>query len=636
MNLKGIIFLSVWLCCCWFLSAGAYTFSSYLPKVEKAGSDLVIKIHTLKVEKDFYIYYRSKGLKNYQVRKMKLDKEGNVYYQLSTANLYGDTLEYFIVENGKSVSDSISPVFTLTGVTDKESPEIYFLEAGQESGGGTPKIGFPLKLGASLSSTSRIHDDAEFPGEKFNATGNIRLYRNISEEKYEFDFDTNVAYMHHPSETESKFNLSDMKVRFKAGEHTFAVGDLSIDNTEFTVSALARRGLRYEMEGKTLYVSSFFTNAQQKTGFEGFGIPATDANIFAATAGVNIGTTLMVRGMFITGKDNLDSKTVVSTDEVYREGNVYSFWGELNLFANKLRLKGELAHSSYGSGADSATVEKESDTAWRYEADFSHGIVTAHVDYKKVGEKFNSIANLFLQNNREGLNGTIGLVIKSFSLNLRYQDQKTNIISEIQPMLHSKNMGADFNWLAANHVQLGAEFSLDNLDYDESTGLLTGSEDMDTIRYAGTLGYVSGSNSLIFKLGKTESKTFTSNIDGSVALNLRFGSFLSLNPSLSYQSTENFADDSTSKIYNAYLNGELTIVPGYFSFSVNGSWTRNDNTFTDSTSISVSGNVNFYMAQLFKNKLQPTLSLRGKYDEYKTDGTSTHNTSLYLQADISF
>ncbi len=81
---------------------------------------------------------------------------------------------------------------------------------------------------------------------------------------------------------------------------------------------------------------------------------------------------------------------------------------------------------------------------------------------------------------------------------------------------------------------------------------MTGSEDMDTIRYAGTLGYVSGSNSLIFKLGKTESKTFTSNIDGSVALNLRFGNFLSLNPTLSYQSTENFADDSTSKIYNAY------------------------------------------------------------------------------------
>jgi hypothetical protein len=636
MKPKDMIFIIVLLCCGLFLNAGAYTFSGYLPKVEKAGGDLVIKINTLKIEKDFYIYYRTAGLKNYQVRKMKIGKEGNVYYQLSTENLYGDTLEYFIVENNKSVSDSISPVFTITEVTDKESPEIYFLDAGQESGGGTPKIGFPVKLGASLSTTSRIHDNAEFPGEKFDATGNIRLYRNISEEKYEFDFDTNVAYMHRPSETESKFNLSDMKVRFKAREHTFAAGDLSINSTEFTTSFLNRRGLRYEMVGKTLYFSSFFTNAQEKTGFDGFGIPAPDANIFAATAGVNIGTTLKVRGMFMTGKDNLDSKTVVSTEDVFREGNVYSFWGELNLLNNKMQLKGEFAHSSFGSGADSAAVEKESDTAWRAEADFSHGIVMAHMDYKKVGEKFSSIANLFLQNNREGLNSNIGLIIKSFSLNLRYQDQKTNIDSEVQPMLHTKNMGMDFNWLVANHVQLGAEFSLDNLDYDKSSGLLTGSEDMDTIRYAGTLGYVSGSNSLIFKLGKTESKTFTSNIDGSVALNLRFGNFLSLNPTLSYQSTENFTDDSTSKIYNAYLNGELTFIPEYFSLSVNGSWTKNDNTFSDSTSISVSGNVNFFMSKLFKYKLQPTLSLRGKYEEYKNGSTGTSNTAVYLQADISF
>ena len=269
MKLKGMIFLSILLCWCLFLNAGAYTFSGYLPKIERAGGDLVIKINTLKVEKDFYIYYRIKGLKNYQVRKMKMDKEGGVYYQLSTENLYGDTIEYFIVENNKSVSDSISPVFTITEFTDKESPEIYFLDAGQESGGGTPKIGLPLKLGASLSTATRLHDDAEFPGEKFDATGNIRLYRNISEEKYEFDFDTNVAYMHHPAETESKFNLSDMKVRFKAREHTFAAGDLSINSTEFTAYSFARRGLRYEMEGKTLYFSSFFTNAQEKTGFDG-------------------------------------------------------------------------------------------------------------------------------------------------------------------------------------------------------------------------------------------------------------------------------------------------------------------------------------------------------------------------------
>jgi hypothetical protein len=618
------------------LKADNYTFSGFLPKIEKTGSDLVIKINSLKTEKEFFIYYRTAGLKTYQVRKMKVDQDGNVYYRLPTENLYGSNLEYFIVENG-AAAKSLSPVFTVTNFTDKESPEIYFLDAGQvPEGGGHVKVGFPIKFGASLSSTTRIHDDSEFPGEKSDATGNIRLYRNIAEEKYEFDFDTNVSYMAHPTETESHLNLSDMKVRFKAGHHTFAVGDLSINNTEFTTSYLNRRGLRYEMEGKTLYFSTFFTNAQEKTGFDGLGIPPTDANIFAATAGVNIGTVFKLRGMFMTGKDNLDSKTVVSAEDTYREGNIYSLWGELNLLNSHLQLKGEYTHSNFGSGADSASVVKEGDNAWRAEADFSQGIFSGHVDYKKIGSRFSSIANLFLQNDREGLAGNVTMTIKSFSLNLRYQDQKTNVDSEVLPMLDTKNTAADFSWLVANHIQLGAEFSLDNLDYDKSSGLMTGSEDMNTLRYAGTLGYVSGSNSIMVKLGKTESKTFTSNIDGSLALNLRFGNVLSLNPTLSYQSTDNFSDDSTSKIYNAYLSGELTFIPEYFSLSISSSWTKNDNTFGDTTTLSLGGNLNFYMSKIFKNKIQPTLSLRGKYDDYKTGGTSTHNVTVYLQGDLSF
>jgi hypothetical protein len=633
------VFLMIFSIGGWLLYPGNYSFSGYLPQVVKQEGSLLIKVETLKADRDFYIYFRTGGVKNYQVRKMKTGKDGNVYYQLSTDNLYGENIEYFIVEDGKDLSEAISAVFTIEGFTDKESPDIYFLDSGQEGDDQTASgSGFklPVKIGASMSTVTQLHDDSDFPGEKFDATGNLRIYKNVYKEKYQLDLDTNFAYMHHPSETESKINLSDMKINVKVGSHSLSAGDLSIDNTEFTTSFLNRRGLYYQMEGKTLYLGTFFTNSQQKTGFEGFGIPTSDASIFAATAGVNLGSIFKLRGMFMTGKDNLDSKTVVSSDDLYREGDIYSVWGELNLFKNHLQLKGEYAHSNFGSGADSGSVEKESDNAWRAGADLNYGVVTGHVDYKKVGQHFSSIANLFLQNNREGLNSNIGLMIKSFSLNVRYIDQKTNVTSDIQPMLHTRNIGTDFSWLIANHIRLGAEFSLDNLDYDKSTGLLTGSEDMDTIRYAGTLGYIAGSSGITLKLGKTESKTFTSNIDGSVSLNLMFGNFLSLNPTLSYQSTENFTDDSTSKIYNAYLSGELTFIPEYFSLSISGSWTKTDNTYSDTTALSAGGSLNVYLSKLFNYKLQPTLSLRGKYEDYQDGGTDNSNLTLYLQADLSF
>lgn len=619
-----------------FLEGQSYSFSGYLPKVELKDNDLYIKINSLDREKEFFIHYRTEGLKHFQVRKMKIDKEGNIYYRLSTDNLYGKDIQYFIVENRNSVSDSISPVFTVSGFTDRESPEVYFLDAGSGGEGGASKNPLFFKLGASLSTATRIQDDSDYPGKKFDANGNIRVYRNIYNEKYQFDFDTNFSYTHNPSDEESKVNLSNMKVAFKKGVHSIEAGDLSINRTDFTTSYLSRRGLVYQLDGKTLYFSSFFTNSQEKTGFEGFGVPPSSAFIFGATGGVNIGTIFKVRGMFMTGKDGMDSKTISSSEEMYREGSLYSIWGEVNLFKNHLQLKGEYSRSNFGKAEEKDKVEKEDDTAWRADMDFNYGVVTGHFDYKKIGGKFSSIANLFLENDWEGLAGNITLMIKSFTFNTRYTDRKTNLSSLVQPMLHTRNAAADFSWLIAKHIQLGGEVSLDNLDYDTSTGLQLGSDDMDTVRYSATLGYIAGSNGITFKLGKTESKNFTSNIDAGVAVNLRFGTFLTLNPTLSYQSTENFTDDSTSKIYNAYLNSEVIFIQELLSLSISGSWTKNDNTFTDSTQLSVGGNLNLYLAKAFKQKVQPTFSLRAKYEDYKNGDTSNSNVTLYLQADISF
>lgn len=643
MMRKLFLVFMIFICGFLFLDSRTYSYSSYLPKVERDASDLIVSIDTLREGNNFYIYYRTDGMRKYQVRKMKLGKEGRVYYQLSMENLYGKNVEYFIVENGENKSNSISPVFTIKNFTEKESPEVYFLDSNPQTDPAAKKEKHPLlrivKVNGSLSTSTRIYDNQEMKGEKFTATGNIGLGRNIAEEKYEFDFKSDFTYMEPTtSEGEKAINLTSMKIRFKKDEHTIEMGDVSVNNTEFTTSYLNRRGLRYEHDGKTLYVGSFFTNSQQKTGFDGFGIPARNANIFGTTAGVNIGTNIKLRGLFMTGKDDLRSKTVVSSgEENYREGNVYSVWGEFSLLKNQLQLKGEYTESNFGKGEDSKDLDKEKDNAWRVGLNFNKGIFSADADYKKIGYKFNSIANLFLQNDTEGLMSNIRLNIKTFTFHIGYNDRKNYIGNPDQPMLRSRNVMTDFNWFIANHFKIGAEVSMDNLDYDKSTGMQTGTSDMDTLKYYGTFGYIAGSNGINIRLGKSESKNFTSNFDGSLAVNLRFGKAVSLNPTFSYQSTKNLADNSTSKMYNFYLSSEVTFIPELFSLSVSGSYSETRNTNSNSKNLSVSTNLNFFMAKLFKNKVQPSLSLRAKYQESKY-GTSpkTDFATVYLQADISF
>lgn len=617
----------------WFLSAGKYSFSGYLPSIEKKNHAVVIKINTLDHQKDFYIHYKTKGLEVYQVRKMKTDKQGNLYYQLSTDNLYGKTIEYFIARTDRIVSDSILPVFTVTGFTNKGSPEVYFLEAEEGSSEGKrSKLKFPLRLGADLSASSRLYNDVESAEETFDANGNIRFYSPFTGDKTQFGVDAGISYIQHVEETESHFNLTNMKVKFKAGDHFFTAGDLSIRGTEFTTPSLNRRGLRYKLEGKRLYLGSFFTNAQQKEGFDGFGIPPADANILGAEAGFRIGSQVNVCGIFMTGKDNLESKTVASSSDVsYREGSVYSICGEMKLFKNKLALNGEYARSNFGSGANSDSIEKKNDNAWYAGANFRHRFLWVHADYKKVGQDFDSIGNLYLFNDLESLNTNIGLNIKTFSCNLRYRGEKNDMNSTVRSMLHFKDISTNFNWIVANHVQVGGELSLKDEDYEEPIGDQIAGEDKHTFRYSAVLGYIVGRNGIRVNLGKTRSKTFESVFDGSLGIFLNFGRFFFLTPSFSYQCTQDFTNsNTTSKIYLAYINGQINFIPEYFSMTFSGSWKKEAHT----TSLFARASLYLYMARFFKGKFRPTLSLRAAYVD--SEPSSSDGLSVYCQVDISF
>jgi len=627
-----------------YLNATGISYSNLLPSVQNLDGELVVKVNTLNTTNDFYLYYRIPGIEHFQVRKMEIDEKGQVYYRLSTQNLFGKDIEYYILQGGESKTNAISPIFTINNFTEDDSPAIYFQDVSPPSGSGTAKPKNPfLKMSASTSLAARLHDNSDFPGEKFIASGNMRLYRNITdaEDNSEFDFDSTFTLMNDVTTAESKVNLSSMKIRFRKGNHRVEVGDISISNTEFTTSYLSRRGMSYEMTGKTLYLGTFFTNSQQKTGFDGFGFPAGDANIFGASAGFNIGDIyspiFKLRGLFLAGQDNQDSKTLYSAEDKFREGSMVSLSAEANVLKNHLNLKGEFAKSNFGKSADKNLLDKKKDEAWLAEAGLNIGVFTARADYKKVGTDFHSIANLFLQNDREGLNSTMGLSIKTFYLSLTYQDQKTNLSNTVLPMLRTKNLNANLTWSLGNHFRIGAEFGSNNLDYDKSTGLQAGSSDMDTLRYAGTFGYIAGNNSINLRIGKSESKTFTSQADASLGISLRVGEFLTFNPTLSYQANENLTDNSTSKIYNLYMNSELSFIPQTFTLTLSGSYSKTDNSITDdSTAIQADANLNFYMAKIFKNKLQPVLSLRGRYSESKFGSSTTDSTSLYLQFDLSF
>ena len=609
-----------------------------LPRVERLTDRVVIRITPRSGRGGaFFINYRTEGMTAYQVRKMQADASGALSCRIPTANLYGKNIEYFVSEQRRDGIIVVSLTHTVAGFTRKESPEIYFQDAGALE---APRQKWepPVNVNASLSSSTKLDEknDSGYYQQNYTANGNLRLYKNIVKNDYQVDFDTNFVHMDPYEAIENRFNLSSMMLRFKKGGLQFEAGDVAVNETEFSTSYLNRRGLRFEYIGKGLYLNSFYTNSQQKTGFDGFGIPASNAGIFGTVAGVNLKNTLKLRGMFMTGKDNLDSKTLSYNENPFRTGDVLSFWGELNLLENRLQLAGEFSASNYGAAAEKSLLEKENDTAWKAGLKYNHGILSFGADYESIGNRFNSIANLFLQNDREGLSTNLGLNVKTFSWNVSYIDKKNYMNNPFQDMLHQRRAGTTLNWGLGRHFRIGTDFSLDNLDYDSSTGLQTSSSDMKTYNYSASLGYMAGSTGINLNVGKTESVNFTSNLNASLGLNLRFGSFITLNPTLSFQENESLGDGSKSTIYNCYFNSEITLVPQYFTITLSSSYMNNEAPFSTSSSWTVGCNLNFFAAKIFKDKIRPSLSLKSAFQGAKYGDVKSDSSIFHLQADIAF
>ena len=612
--------------------------ANYLPIIERQPDQVVVKIKPLQASGEYLIKYRTEGMGDFQVRKMETDPSGFVFLRIPTENLYGRNIEYFMVEKRADGTSAVSITHMISNFTSKESPEIYFQDS-ETSPAQSRKRELPLNVNASLSTSTKLSEktDSEYCQQNYTANGNLRVFRNFSKNNYQLDLDTNFVHMDpFNEEIEKRVNLSSMMVRFKKGNMQLEAGDVAVNQTEFTTSYLNRRGLCFEYTGKSLYMNSFYTNSQQKTGFDGFGIPDSTAGIFGAVAGVNIKDFMKIRGMFMTGKDNLESKTITSNENPCRAGDMFSLWGELGLLKNNMQLVGEISSSNYGSAQKEEELQKERDTAWKAGIKYNQGILSFNADYEEVGNHFNSIANLFLQNDREGLSTNLGLNIKAFSWNVSYVDNKNYLHNLVQDLLHQKRAGTNFSWGLGAHFRIGADLARDNLDYDSSTGLQTSSSDMKTNSYSASFGYMAGSTAVNIIVGQTESVNFTSNLNASLALNLRFGKFMSLNPTLSYQENETLSDGSKSTIYNLYLNSEITFIPEYLTLTVSTSYMNNESASSTSSTWSAGANLNLFAAKLFKNKIRPSLSLKSMFQGAKFGDIQSDSAIFHLQADIAF
>jgi len=158
----------------------AFQPANYLPLVEKQPNQIIIKLRAARARGVYFIHYRTDGMKNFQIRKMHADPSGSVSHRILTENLYGRSIEYFVVEEKADGSRLESLTHTISNFTRKDSPEIYFQSNDAPVSQGR-KWKAPINVNASLSTSTKLdeNNDSGNYQQNYTANGNLRLYKNI-------------------------------------------------------------------------------------------------------------------------------------------------------------------------------------------------------------------------------------------------------------------------------------------------------------------------------------------------------------------------------------------------------------------------------------------------------------------------
>jgi len=610
------------------------------------GEKIEIKV-TVKEEVEWMkFFFRYQGVKQFQIRNIK--KENTSYvYEYDTSKLPGLEFEYYLavkINNKISYYPLNAPeeFFKVVGESEEPLPEIpeEFPSPIEEE----KKVRLPLSINGSIQNS--IAEKNPLPDEKkTNASGNLRIFQTYSKGNFTVDFDSNFNYSNTPLPEDSNFDLSNMMLSVSKDNHTLRTGDINVNESEFTVYGLGRRGIEYTFNNQRAYFHLFDVSSQQPKGFKGFVVPKSDISILGGVAGYKVlNETISFKAIYLTGNDDPNKGVNVETSPLFqsRKGNVMSLVEETRLFENKLNLKAEFARSSYDENLED-DMEAVSDNAYNIGGTFSYGVINIGANYKYIGKEFNSIGYQYLTNDRKGYVTNIAFAYKRFNLTGAYIIQQDNVKDDpIEYTTKDKNVRVNLSLGISENVSLNLGYRRDKQNTCQDEMEIPLQDSLSDEYSAGLNLYLTQSASINISLINSDSTSENApgNDTSSLTLNLggsfRAGENLSFNPSFGYAKMTNKFTNEQTLTYNSFLTTEIAFIPRIFSILFSGSFNRaelaSDNI---SNVLDLSGGFNLYLEKLIKIG-RIILSLRGNYKYIDMAGITESDYRMFFQCDFSF
>ncbi len=612
------------------------------------GEVLSFVVQSQEIDAQIKLYYRYPGIEEPQVRELTYREDGYFIFDLDTSLLPALEFEYYLEVKTKDSTFYVRPEdslnnFSVVGESQEIMPDVPsdFPPPQEEA----KRFKLPLNVMGSIAVPLK-KDDSGSSSSSTDANGNVRIYTDYNKNGLGINFDSNLRLTNSPYEGSHHADLSNMMLSITKGNHRLNVGDININESEYTAYGLGRRGTDYLFNNQKTYVHIFDVSSLQPQGFSGIGIPDPNIGILGGAVGYRLfQNAVNLKAVYLNGRTDPSRGVNVGSSDFYTKskGSVFALVEETYLFENRLNLGGEIARSDSDFNLDDNEGSQQG-TAWKVMGSFAYGVFNLSGTYNYVDRNFNSIGYQYFTNDRQSHGVNLGLNWSKINVTGGYMSARDNVADDPSRYTTSNdNANVNLMWNPLTWLSINLGYQRDQQNTAMESGFDPFIQDSITDQFSGSF-FFNVSPFVQFNLSATNADLNSENnpqyANTNLTLNLggnfRYREWITLIPNLGYSENENKFMQEKMQIYNAFLTTELIFIPSLLSASVSGGYSQTEmRSYGTSSNINATLSLNSYLDSLIKVG-QLILALRGNYSSMESPGFSDSFLTLGIQADFSF
>jgi hypothetical protein len=454
------------------------------------------------------------------------------------------------------------------------------------------------------------------------AAGQFRYALQQDEGDRHLQVGIRVVYSNQPAPNQARWSMGAIQAAYAIGNHRVQAGDLMAQESEFTLGPGGRRGLDYTYSGRALGGHLFALNSERQTGMDGLLWPVAGGGIYGGSLSTLwFGNTVRTRLILLTGRDDPATASNVSSafTPPVREGSTGALVVDGRFLENRLLLSGEYARSDF---TPDLTAPKADDQAWRLAGNWNQGPFSGHAGYRSVGREFGTVGVAFFVADRRVLDASLAWNRPSWGVSATSTEEHTNptgqpdvnrALNQTQSLDLRVRLAPTATWrLALRTAHQEAETVANPyipFTNSDRAGVASGFDLMlpprlqlsfnaqyDHLRSTGS--FPATGTSSTFSLGGT----------------WNLGVRGRLSPNLSWSQILAQPGDQRTTVVNAFLNGELFLIPKTLSVLLNGGNSRTTLATGDSLRTAIAeGTLALTLDRYLQGRARGNLGLKLRY-----------------------